>query len=151
MARLGTRYNVLIKLKDSFMECEGSKWQEEIYKVPNLIAEDRPGVFTWNKNSEYDGGHCKKLRVGRLLGWGAVEVKGAVGGVVVFWDKRALELNGMEVGDFSISCQFKCIGGWFYLGILWGISSNFKEGKGGSMGWVRGCGKILGVYVVILT
>lgn len=44
MARLGTRYNVLIKLKDSFMECEGSK--EEIYKVPNLIAEDRPGVFT---------------------------------------------------------------------------------------------------------
>ncbi|RVX22135.1 TNF receptor-associated factor-like 1b [Vitis vinifera] len=45
---------------------------------------------------KYDGGHCKKLRVGRLLGWGAVEVKGAVGGVVVFWDKRALELNGME-------------------------------------------------------
>ncbi|RVW55882.1 TNF receptor-associated factor-like 1a [Vitis vinifera] len=30
---------------------------------------------------KYDGGHCKKLRVGRLLGWGAVEVKGAVGGV----------------------------------------------------------------------
>ncbi|RVW77811.1 hypothetical protein CK203_054452 [Vitis vinifera] len=45
--------------------------------------------------------------VGRFLGWGAVNARGAVGGVVVFWDKRVLELVGLEVGIFSISCQFK--------------------------------------------
>ena len=36
--------------------------------------------------------------------------KGAGGGVLVFWDKRiwcCLELVGMNVGKFSISCCFK--------------------------------------------
>ncbi|RVW39961.1 Transposon TX1 uncharacterized 149 kDa protein [Vitis vinifera] len=31
------------------------------------------------------------------------------GGVFVFWDSRVLELNGMEIGHFSISCRFKNI------------------------------------------
>lgn len=29
------------------------------------------------------------------------------GGGLVFWDSRVLELNGMEIGHFSISCRFK--------------------------------------------
>ena len=36
-----------------------------------------------------------------------MSARGAAGGVVVFWDKRVLELVGMEVGIFSISCCFK--------------------------------------------
>ncbi|XP_059597084.1 uncharacterized protein LOC132254750 [Vitis vinifera] len=47
------------------------------------------------------------LGVGRFLEWGALDARGAVGGVVVFWDNRVLELMGMEVGIFSISCRFK--------------------------------------------
>ncbi|RVW98500.1 hypothetical protein CK203_026862 [Vitis vinifera] len=40
--------------------------------------------------------------------------------VVVFWDKRVLELVGLEVGIFSISCRFKnCEDGfmWFFTGV----------------------------------
>lgn len=47
------------------------------------------------------------LGVGRFLDWGVVEALGALGGVVVFWDARVLELIEAEVGAFSISCHFK--------------------------------------------
>lgn len=33
--------------------------------------------------------------------------RGAVGRVLVFWDNRVLQLVGMEVGKFLISCRFK--------------------------------------------
>ena len=46
------------------------------------------------------------LGVRRFLSWGAMSARGAAGGVVVFWDKRVLELVGMEAGLFSISCRF---------------------------------------------
>ena len=45
--------------------------------------------------------------MGRFLEWGALNARGAAGGVVVYWDSRVLELMGMEVGLFSISCRFK--------------------------------------------
>ena len=60
------------------------------------------------------------LGVGRFLGWGAVNARGAAGGVVVIWDNRVLELVGIEVGLFSISCRFKnCEDGflWIFTGV----------------------------------
>ena len=35
------------------------------------------------------------------------ECWGVARGVVVFWDNKVLELVGMEVGQFLISCCFK--------------------------------------------
>ena len=52
-------------------------------------------------------GVVRSLGVGRFLDWGVLNVRGAAGVVLVFWDKRVLELEGMEVGLFSISCRFK--------------------------------------------
>ncbi|RVX06893.1 hypothetical protein CK203_015021 [Vitis vinifera] len=72
------------------------------------------------KIQEMSQGVIHSLGVGRFLGWGAVNARGAAGGVVVFWDKRVLELVGLEVGIFSISCRFKnCEDGfmWFFTGI----------------------------------
>ena len=49
-----------------------------------------------------------------------MSAKGAVGGEVVIWDNRVLELVGMEVGLFSILCSFKnCENGllWIFMGI----------------------------------
>ena len=54
------------------------------------------------KMSEMSIGVVRSLGVGRFLEWGVLNVKGAVGGVLVFWDNRVLELVGMEVGLFSI-------------------------------------------------
>ena len=47
------------------------------------------------------------LGVGRFLGWGAMNAKGAASGVVVIWDNKVLDVVGMEEGLLSISCRFK--------------------------------------------
>ena len=58
----------------------------------------------------------KSLGVGRFLEWGVLNAKGATRGVLVFWDNRVLELIGMEVGLFSISCRFKnCEDGFSWI------------------------------------
>ena len=49
----------------------------------------------------------RSLGVGRYLDWRAANVEGASRGILVFWDKRILELVDLEVGLFSISCQFR--------------------------------------------
>ena len=70
------------------------------------------------------------LGVGRFLGWGAVSVRGAAGGVVVFWHNRVLELVGMEVGLFSISCRFKnCEDGflWIFTRVYGPTLKRYKE------------------------
>ena len=49
-----------------------------------------------------------------------MNARGAAGEVVVFWDKRVLELVGLEVEIFSILCRFKnCEDGfmWFFTGV----------------------------------
>lgn len=57
-----------------------------------------------------------------------------LGGGLVFWDKRVLELDGMKMGGFSISCCFKCIEDGFVWIFSKVYEANFKEGKGGFVG-----------------
>ena len=49
-------------------------------------------------------GIVQSLGVGRFLEWGALNSKGAVGGVVVFWYNRVLQVLDVEVCNFSVSC-----------------------------------------------
>ena len=49
-------------------------------------------------------GVVRSLGIGKFIEWGAVNVRGASGGIVVFWDSKVLELVGMEVAVYSISC-----------------------------------------------
>ena len=62
--------------------------------------------------------------------WGAVNVRGTAEGVVVLWDNKVLELTGMEVGQFSISCHFRnCEDGfvWAFTGVYGPILKRCKE------------------------
>ena len=55
---------------------------------------------------------------------------GAAGEVVVLWDNRVLELMGMEVGLFSISCHFKnCEDGfrWTFSGVYGPTLRRYRE------------------------
>ena len=45
--------------------------------------------------------------VGRFLDWARINVVGASGGIVIFWDSRGLQLIGKEGGHFSVACRFK--------------------------------------------
>ena len=81
------------------------------------------------------------LGMGRFLGWGAMNAKGATGGVMVFWDKRVLELVGLEVGLFSISCRFKnCEDGfmWFFMGAYGPTLKSYREPFWEELGVIRG-------------
>ena len=49
-------------------------------------------------------GHVRSLGVGRHLDWRAINSRGAVGGVLVFWDNRVVELLEVEEGMFTVSC-----------------------------------------------
>ena len=66
------------------------------------------------KIQEITNGIVQSLRVGRCLEWGAMNSRGVARGVVVFWDNRVLQLEELEVGNFSISCRFKNCEDSFY-------------------------------------
>ena len=72
-------------------------------------------------------GVVRSLGVGRFLEWGALNASGTVGEVVVFWDNRVLELMGMEVGLFSISCRFKNVEDGFRWTFFKSVWSYFEK------------------------
>ena len=65
---------------------------------------------------------------------------GAVGGAVVFWDNRVLESVGMEVGLFSISCQFRnCEDGfvWIFSSVYGPTMKRYREFFWDELGAIR--------------
>ena len=82
-------------------------------------------------------GIVRSLGVGSFLDWGAMDVKGVVGGILVFWGKRVLELIDMELGLFSISCWFKnCVDGfqWMFTGVYGSVVDSSRESFLGGIG-----------------
>ena len=68
-------------------------------------------------------------------------MRGATGGVVVFWDNKVLALVGMELGQFSISCLFKtCENGfmWIFMGVYTPTLKRSKEFFWKELGAIRG-------------
>ena len=58
-------------------------------------------------------------------------VRGAFGGVLVFWDNKVLELVGREEGEYLISCRFKnCEDGfvWVFIRVYRPILRREREG-----------------------
>ncbi|RVW35149.1 hypothetical protein CK203_085904 [Vitis vinifera] len=54
------------------------------------------------KIQEMSMGLVCSLGVGRFLEWEAVNLRGTVGGIMVFWANRVLQLVGLEVDDFNM-------------------------------------------------
>ena len=81
------------------------------------------------------------LRVGRHLDWRAVNFKGAVGGIMVFWDNRMVELIDLEEGEFSILCRFKnCVDGlvWVFYGVYGPVCNRDKKDFWEEFGSIKG-------------
>ena len=93
------------------------------------------------KIQEMSNGLVKSLRVGRCLEWGVLNSRGAVGGVLVFWDNRVLQLEEMEVGKFTVSCRFKnCEDGfcWRFSGVYGPTVKAEREELWSELGAIRG-------------
>ena len=97
-------------------------------------------------------GLVSSLGVGRFLDWGTMDAEGTAGGILVFWDKRVVELVDMETGIFSVSCCFRnCTDGfqWMFSGVYGPV----VDSKGSFFGrnWVllEAYGMGLGAWVGI--
>ena len=67
--------------------------------------------------------------VGIFSDWKVVEAEGVVGGILMFWDKRKLDLVEVETNLFSITCLFKM---WRmgFSGLLHGCMVRLRGVKG---------------------
>ena len=73
---------------------------------------------------------ARSLGVGRLTDWRALNAEGSAGGILLFWDKRKMELVDLEIGLFTISCLFKMVEGgflWMFSGVYGPIERRLKE------------------------
>ena len=59
------------------------------------------------KIQEMSADCARSFGVGRFFDWKVAEAEGATGDILLFWDKRKLELVEVETGLFSITCWFK--------------------------------------------
>ena len=101
-------------------------------------------VFIFYKETKIQSmnkGIVRSLGVGRFLDWGAVEAEGTGGGILVFWDKRVLELVDMAFGIFSISCWLKNCGDgfqWMFTGVYGPVVVSSRESFWEELGSIRG-------------
>ncbi|KAL6321189.1 hypothetical protein AAG906_015533 [Vitis piasezkii] len=125
--------------------------EEEQTPLSIILADGSNGVLASKGEKPVAGEGSGWLPVGRQLpgeSWrgkilrlGSCECKRVARRVVVLWDKRVLELVGLEVGIFSISCRFKnCEDGfmWFFTGVYGPTMKRYREPFWEELGAIRG-------------
>ena len=108
--------------------------------------------FQETKVQEMNKVIVQSLGMGRFLEWGALNSKGAAGGVVVFWYNKVLQVLDVEVGNFSMSCLFKnCKDNeiWAFTGV-YGPTQRRERPFGRSLEPLEVSGKRPSVWQVIL-
>ncbi|RVW27451.1 Transposon TX1 uncharacterized 149 kDa protein [Vitis vinifera] len=83
----------------------------------------------------------RSLGPGRHLDWKALNAMGTTRGVLICWDKRSLDLLGVEEGQFSISCRFRNVGDgviWVFTGVYGPCSRKDRECLWEEFGAIRG-------------
>ncbi|RVW26986.1 putative ribonuclease H protein [Vitis vinifera] len=83
----------------------------------------------------------RSLGPGRFLDWKVLNAMGTAGGILICWDKRSLEMLGVEEGQFSISCRFRNEGDgaiWVFTGVYGPFSREDKECLWEELGAIRG-------------
>ena len=93
------------------------------------------------KIKEMTTGLVRSLRVGRHLDWGAVNSRGAVGGILVFRDNKLVELVDLVEGVFLNFMSFKnCVDGivWVFTGVYGSVCSRDRENFWEELGSIKG-------------
>eukprot|EP00261_Vitis_vinifera_P015577 XP_010644033.1 PREDICTED: uncharacterized protein LOC104877467 [Vitis vinifera] len=83
----------------------------------------------------------KSLGVGRFMDWRVVDVGGVLGGILVFWDNRILELLELERGVYTILGHFRNVEDdyiWVFIGVYGPVLSKAKEEFWEELGAIKG-------------
>ncbi|KAL6343239.1 hypothetical protein AAG906_021150 [Vitis piasezkii] len=74
-------------------------------------------------------------------GLSVVNLMGAAGDIMVFWDNRVFELVDLEEGEYSMLCHFKnCVDGvvWVFNGVYGPVNNRDREDFWEKLGSIRG-------------
>ena len=98
-----------IKIRILSWNVRGANDSDKRKVIKSVIKSNKMDVVCLQetKIKEMSTGLIRSLGVGRHLDWRAINSRGAIGGVLVFWDNRVVELLEVEEGMFTVSCQFK--------------------------------------------
>ena len=83
----------------------------------------------------------RSLGSGRFLDWKALNSCGSAGGILICWDKRALDLLEWEEGQFSLSCRFRIVENgviWAFTGVYGPFTRFERECLWEEVGAIRG-------------
>ena len=94
-----------MKIKILLWNVRGVNNPEKRKVIKQFIRDQRVDlVSSGNKIQVASPRLARSLGAGRLSEWGSVDALGTTGGIMLFWDKRSLDLFYMVIGFFSISC-----------------------------------------------
>ena len=84
---------------------------------------------------------ARSLGAGRFSYWGTVDTTGTTKGIMLFWDKRILEVIEMMSGIFSVSCLFRNVEDgfqWIFTVVYGPVVANLNENLWEELGSMRG-------------
>ena len=87
------------------------------------------------KIQDFSSTYAYSFGVGKFADWKALEAKGTTGGILLFWDRRKLDLVEVETSLFSIVCPFKIVEDrfqWAFTGVYGLVEKSKRE-----LFWVR--------------
>ena len=111
--------------------------------IKALIRNQKVDLFSLQETKIHamtDGG-VRSLNTGRFLEWGTLDASGSVGGILISWDKRTLEVLDLEVGQYSVSCRFKNVEDgfvWMFTGVYGPFTIEERECLWEELGVIRG-------------
>ncbi|RVW70195.1 Transposon TX1 uncharacterized 149 kDa protein [Vitis vinifera] len=120
-------------------------WDREYTKTKSSASKSSRELkkleWTETKIKDMSAGLVRSLGVRRHLDWRAINLRGAAGGVLVFWDNIVVELLEVEEGMFTVSCQFKnSVDGlrWVFTGVYGSVCSRDREDFWEELGSIKG-------------
>ncbi|RVX07793.1 hypothetical protein CK203_021807 [Vitis vinifera] len=113
------------------LECEGSEQSTKRKVIKSVIRKQKVDLFCIQetKIQVMSDRVVSSLGLGRFLDWKALDAFGSVGGILICWDKRALDLLEWEEDSFPYPADSGMwIMGWFGCsrGIEVSGSANFR-------------------------
>ncbi|RVW32461.1 hypothetical protein CK203_081279 [Vitis vinifera] len=111
--------------------------------IKALIRNQKVDLFSLQETKIHamTDGVVRSLNTGRFLEWGTLDASGSVGGILISWDKRTLEVLDLEVGQYSVSCRFKNVEDgfvWMFTGVYGPFTIEERECLWEELGVIRG-------------
>ena len=132
-----------MKLKLFSWNVRGANNPNKRNVIRNFITSQRVDLVCLHetKLQKLSSANARSFGVGKLVEWRAVEAEGPVGGILVFWDTRKLELVEAEIGQFSVPCMFKNVEDgfqWAFTGVYGPVKRCKRELFWEELGSVKG-------------